>query len=155
MCAVCCTAWQACATAVSAPPSPQSRPRWDAAWPRPSSGACGLPLTLTLTLTLTLALAPTLTLTRCVRTRDGDVYQLGRQIETPEELALRIPDSLETLDLDSVGEVATAAVLGVRSPLVAVAAPAAMMMVGGIMVLTGGHIPHIHIPHVDVSVFIV
>ena len=95
-----------------------------------------------------------------MRTRDGDVYQLGRQIETSEELALRIPDSLkvgEMPDLDSVGEAATAAVLSVRSPLVAVAAPAVALavLVGGIMVATGGHIPHIHIPHVDVSVFIV
>eukprot|EP00964_Phaeocystis_antarctica_P001103 scaffold613_cov79-Phaeocystis_antarctica.AAC.8 len=88
--------------------------------------------------------------------------QLGRQIETSEELALRIPDSLkvgEMPDLDSVGEAATAAVLSVRSPLVAVAAPAVALavLVGGIMVATGGitAIPHIHIPHVDVSVFIV
>jgi len=95
----------------------------------------------------------------CVRTRDGDVYQLGRQIETSEELALRMPDSLEMPDMDSVGEAATAAVLSVRSPLVAVAAPAVALavLVGGIMVATGGitAIPHIHIPHVDVSVFIV
>ena len=97
-----------------------------------------------------------------MRTRDGDVYQLGRQIETSEELALRIPDSLkvgEMPDLDSVGEAATAAVLSARSPLVAVAAPAVALavLVGGIMVATGGitAIPHIHIPHVDVSVFIV
>ena len=92
-----------------------------------------------------------------MRTRDGDVYQLGRQIETSEELALRMPDSLEMPDMDSVGEAATAAVLSARSPLVAVAAPAVALavLVGGIMVATGGHIPHIHIPHVDVSVFIV
>ena len=82
---------------------------------------------------------------------------MRRQIETSEELALRMPDSLEMPDMDSVDEAATVAVLSVRSPLVAVAAPAVALavLVGGIMVATGGHIPHIHIPHVDVSVFIV
>ena len=84
---------------------------------------------------------------------------MRRQIETSEELALRMPDSLEMPDMDSVGEAATVAVLSVRSPLVAVAAPAVALavLVGGIMVATGGitAIPHIHIPHVDVSVFIV
>ena len=88
---------------------------------------------------------------------------MRRQIETSEELALRMPDSLEMPNMDSVGEAhgeaATVAVLSVRSPLVAVAAPAVALavLVGGIMVATGGitAIPHIHIPHVDVSVFIV
>ena len=48
----------------------------------------------------------------CVRTRDGDVYQLGRQIATSDDLApnLGMPDALGLPDLDSVGDAATAAV---------------------------------------------
>lgn len=86
----------------------------------------------------------------CVRTRDGDVYQLGREIESSGELAtLEIPDSV-----GEAAAVAVAAAPGAKRALVAVAVPAAALavLVGGIMLASGGHL---HLPHVDVSVFIV
>ena len=89
----------------------------------------------------------------CVRTRDGDVYQLGLPAAEIESTSAEL--ALAPLEIpDSVGEAAAAAAPGAKRALVAVAAPAAVLalLVCGVLVATGGHL---HIPHVDVSVFIV
>ena len=88
----------------------------------------------------------------CVRTQDGAIFQLGREMVAQ---AVGQPAVAAPLELPaSVGRAAAAAVPGATRALTAVATPAAALavLVGGVMVASGGHL---HLPHVDVSVFLV
>ena len=90
----------------------------------------------------------------CVRTRDGDIFQLGRKVQPAEGALEASAAPLDLVSPQAVGQAAAAAVPGAARALVAVAAPAVVLalLAGGAMVATGGHL---HLPHVDFNVFIV
>lgn len=93
----------------------------------------------------------------CVCIANGDVFQLGAEAEACAPGPLMTQDGiLPSVDslvaaTSSAGRTALPAVGAAASSLLAPAAATALL-VGGIFIATGGHL---HLPHVDINVFVV
>lgn len=90
----------------------------------------------------------------CIHTRGGNVFQLGLEAVTD---AGDSPDGEKsTLNalVDATSKAGQAALPTVTAAAATAAAPAAIaaILVGGALIASGGHL---HIPHIDVSVFVV
>jgi len=88
----------------------------------------------------------------CVRTRDGDVFQLGHELRAStgalgsEQSDNSVASSAGKADAMVMSTViATAATFATPAMLLA-------LLAGGALLATGGHV---HIPHVDVNIFVV
>ncbi|KAL1526207.1 hypothetical protein AB1Y20_014933 [Prymnesium parvum] len=83
----------------------------------------------------------------CVRTSGGDVFQLCGEAGAEE----RRGEARAGGEGEAVVGAALAAA-GSAAPSVGVAAAVAALLVGGVLAASGGHV---HLPHVDISVFVV
>ena len=92
----------------------------------------------------------------CIRTRDGDVFQLGLEAPEASDLAPTLSGARANVGAVATvaGEAGKAALPAVAATAATFAAPAAVaaLIVGGVLVATNGHL---HLPHLDINVFLV
>jgi len=92
----------------------------------------------------------------CVRTADGDVFELGMQAEPSSDALAAEGDLASGVSAlaSTAGDASKAALPAVAATAATFAAPAAVaaLLVGGAMIASGGHL---HIPHLDINVFLV